>query len=186
MTQNLLPPPADQEEMFQLVRQLNQTNEPDPQDTARLRQLASGMPDDFFALLNPVGNQLIGMISGGNGMIQALMLAETDRLKQQFGYDAAPPLERIMIDNILTLLLRLRHAEVMYNQAVANQTGSVREATYRDKLLNSAQMRYLKAIEMLAKIRRLSRDVPSLQINIAQEGGQQVNVQGEVSGQKVA
>jgi hypothetical protein len=51
--------------------------------------------------------------------------------------------------------------------------------------ITTTQNRYLKAVEMLAKVRRLARNTPSLQINIAQEGGKQINVQGEVSGQKV-
>jgi hypothetical protein len=52
-------------------------------------------------------------------------------------------------------------------------------------LLTTTQHRFLRAIESLTKVRRLARNTPSLQINIAQEGGQQVNVQGEVSGGKV-
>jgi len=74
----------------------------------------------------------------------------------------------------------------MYNATVVDRSASIAEATYRDKLLTTTQNRYLKAIEMLAKVRRMARSTPSLQINIAQEGGQQVNVQGEVSGQRVA
>jgi hypothetical protein len=31
----------------------------------------------------------------------------------------------------------------------------------------------------------MTRNTPSLQINIAQDGGKQVNVQGEVSGRQV-
>ncbi len=42
--------------------------------------------------------------------------------------------------------------------------------------MNSAQTRYLRAVETLARVRRLSRDTP-LQVNI---GAQQVNVAGEV------
>jgi hypothetical protein len=44
--------------------------------------------------------------------------------------------------------------------------------SYWEKLLSTAQGRYLKAIETLAKVRRLSKVTP-LQVNI---GGQQINV----------
>ena len=47
----------------------------------------------------------------------------------------------------------------------------------------STQVRFLRAIETLARVRRLARNTPALQINIAREGGQQVNVQGDVNGQ---
>ena len=49
--------------------------------------------------------------------------------------------------------------------------------------LNSDNANYLRrraiiaAVEALARIRRLSRTGPLLQVNIAQDGGQQVNVQ---------
>jgi hypothetical protein len=46
--------------------------------------------------------------------------------------------------------------------------------TYWDRRLNSAQQRHLRAIESLARVRRLSNATP-LQVNI---GGQQVNVAG--------
>jgi hypothetical protein len=45
---------------------------------------------------------------------------------------------------------------------------------YWEKWLTMAQARYTKAIEMLAKVRKLSRATP-LQVNI---GGQQINVAG--------
>jgi len=56
---------------------------------------------------------------------------------------------------------------------------------YRDKLLTTTQTQYLRAVETLAKVRRMTQNTPSLQINIAQDGGKQINVQGEVGGQKV-
>jgi len=63
------------------------------------------------------------------------------------------------------------------DKAVTFATGN-----YRDKLLTTTQTRYLKAVETLAKVRRMAKNTPSLQINIAQDGGKQINVQGEVSG----
>jgi hypothetical protein len=46
-------------------------------------------------------------------------------------------------------------------------------------VLSSAQSRYLKAIESLARVQRLTRNSPTLQVNIANESCKQVNVQGE-------
>jgi len=56
------------------------------------------------------------------------------------------------------------------------------EADYWDRYLTTAQNRFLRAVEALARVRRLARNTPALQINIAGEGGKQVNVQGEVTG----
>jgi hypothetical protein len=184
MNQMQLLPPADSEEIFELTQKLDKAKEPSPGDVARLRKLASGMPDEFFTLLTPVREQLIGKMSGGRGMIQAFMLAETDRLKRDLGFTGAPLLEQLLIDHILTARQRLIHAEMTYNDTILNNAATIAVVTHRDKLLTSAQTRYLKAIESLAKVRRMMRNTPSLQINIAQDGGKQINVQGEAGGQE--
>jgi len=41
--------------------------------------------------------------------------------------------------------------------------------------------RYLRAIETLARVRKLARNTPALQVNIATDGGQQVNAINEVA-----
>lgn len=107
------------------------------------------------------------------------MLAEGDKLKEELDYAAAPPLERLLIDHILTVRLRSIDAENRYNGNVVNQSVSLNVGVYWDNLLSSTQARFLRAIETLARVRRLSRITPALQINIAREGGKQVNVQGE-------
>lgn len=175
--------PLELAEIIELNERIENAKDPDPQDVNRLRELATRMPDDLFPdclQTQTIRHYLIGKMS--HGVSQAFMLAETDRLKQDLDYTAAPPLERLLIDHILTLRLRLLHAEMMYNETVLGKTATYAMGEYRDKLLTTTQTRYLRAIEMLAKVRRLARNTPSLQINIAQEGGKQINVQGDVSG----
>ncbi len=46
---------------------------------------------------------------------------------------------------------------------------------YWEKRLMMAQRRFTKACESLARVRRLSRRIP-VQVNIAVQGGQQINV----------
>jgi hypothetical protein len=122
----------------------------------------------------------------GLGIYQTFVTNETNQLKQYLGYMESPPLEQLLIDHILTLRLHLHRAEMKYNDAVvANRSAADTVTIYQDKHLTSTQSRYLRAIETLARVRRLARNTPSLQINIAREGGQQVNVQGEVSGPQV-
>ena len=43
-----------------------------------------------------------------------------------------------------------------------------------DRMASAAQLRFNRAGESLARVQRLSR--PSLQINVAAEGGRQLNV----------
>jgi hypothetical protein len=62
-----------------------------------------------------------------------------------------------------------------------NQSIPLARAEYWDGLLSSTQARFLRAIETLARVRRLARNTPALQINIANEGGKLVNVHGDVN-----
>jgi len=45
---------------------------------------------------------------------------------------------------------------------------------YWEKRLTAAQRRFTRACETLARVRKLSRNTPALQFNIATSGGQQV------------
>ena len=47
---------------------------------------------------------------------------------------------------------------------------------YWEKRLSAAQKHFTRACETLARVRKLSRNTPALQLNLATSGGQQVNV----------
>ena len=49
---------------------------------------------------------------------------------------------------------------------------------YWEKRLSAVQGRYLRALTTLARIRKMG--LPAMQVNIATEGGQQVNIAGVV------
>jgi len=157
---------------------------PDPKDIGRLRQLATEIPGtlEHFGSGPSARHTLIEKTCHGSS--QALLLAEVDKLKKDSGYAAAPPLERLLLDHLLTVRVRLVHAERVYTSKVTGQSLSLHEAAHWEGFLTAAHNRFLRAVETLARVRRLSRNTPVLQINVAQEGGKQVNVQGEVSGQK--
>ena len=187
MTNSLLPAKTTDHwgEITELHKRMDKAKDPNPKDVERLRQLALATPGFLSftrSTTQSIRHQLIEKIS--HGVSRALMLAEVDSLKKQLDYDAAPPLERLLIDHILTVRLRLIHAENNYNLCVVNQSATFKAGEYWDNLLSSTQARFLRAIETLARVRRLARNTPALQINIANDGGKQVNVQGDVNGQK--
>ena len=114
------------------------------------------------------------------------MRADMDILKKKMDYDSSSALEQMHIDHVLTAQLRLRNAEQNFNSKILGGEGfSFEGGRFWQDFLESAQLRFQRASESLAKIRRLARMTPALQINIAQAGSKQVNVQGEVKGQKV-
>ncbi len=66
------------------------------------------------------------------------------------------------------------HSTQYHYQAHLRETLTTKHRDYWDRHLNAAQRRYLRAIETLARVRKLSGRGP-IQINIAE---QQVNVAG--------
>jgi hypothetical protein len=91
------------------------------------------------------------------------------------GYDAAPALERMIIEQAALSWMRLNLAECLASEAMA--ANNARQREHYDRLLSSAQRRHLRAVETLARVRRLLRPT-AVQVNVARDGGQQVNVLG--------
>jgi hypothetical protein len=89
----------------------------------------------------------------------------------ELGYTEALPMERLLIEHIGACWVELQVIEHSFLVHLSEGGSSL---VWHDKRLTSAQNRYLKAIETLARVRRLARVTP-LQLNI---GGQQVNVAG--------
>jgi hypothetical protein len=56
-----------------------------------------------------------------------------------------------------------------------NSVANLKNLLYWERRISMTQKRYLKAIETLARIRKITG--PGIQVNISTSGGQQVNVQ---------
>jgi hypothetical protein len=111
-------------------------------------------------VLSDAEMRLIEATCGGRETTTAMLV---DRLLQgmrrDLGYDAAPILEKLLIEQIVLCWLDLDMVQQLY------ATNAHREHTYRaglywDRRVNGAQQRYHRAIEALARVRRLATPVP--------------------------
>jgi hypothetical protein len=152
---------------------------PDPQAVAELRRHLTAMPDLCLAL-GDAGSLL------ENRLIQRLFPRKSTEMaarqraaavRDGLGYEGAPQLEQLLIDHAVLCWLRLQDAEAGYSVNM-DRSLPVANADYWDRHLAAAQRRYLRACETLARVRRLLH--PTLQVNIAAQGGQQVNVSGDL------
>jgi hypothetical protein len=101
-------------------------------------------------------------------------------VRDELGYGAASQLEKLLIEQIVICWLRMQIQEIRCTQALHDTDGcSATKAEHHERMLVSTQARYLRAIEGLARVRRLLK-LPAVQLNIAQPGSQQINVAGEV------
>lgn len=96
-------------------------------------------------------------------------------LKKDLGSDGAPMLEQLLIQQAALCWLRLNLVELAYS-SVMKQSITLTLGIYWEKRLTAAQRRFTRACETLTRVRKLSRNTPVLQVNIAADGGQQVNV----------
>lgn len=80
-----------------------------------------------------------------------------------------------MIEQILICWVNLYVLEINSATKLC-ESHSTQTGLYWDRRLTGAQSRFKGASESLARIRKLSRNTPALQFNIAAVGGQQVNV----------
>jgi hypothetical protein len=101
--------------------------------------------------------------------------AGVDKLKEDLGYADALPLEKLLITQAALCWLRLNLLERTH-WVKTYENHSTETGLYWDRRLLTAQRRFTRACESLARVRKLSRYAPALQVNIAAEGGQQVNV----------
>lgn len=98
---------------------------------------------------------------------------QADEMRDKLGYTTASPLEGMMIEHIVLCWLRLAVAELQFS-AVISHGGTLDQIEHHQRRVGAAQKRFTRASESLARVRKLSR--PSVQINVAAEGGRQVNV----------
>jgi hypothetical protein len=98
---------------------------------------------------------------------------QADQARDELGFENAPMLEKMMIEHIVLCWLRLAVAELQFS-AVTAHGGTLAQIEHHQRRVGAAQKRFTRASESLARVRKLAR--PSMQINVAAEGGQQVNV----------
>jgi hypothetical protein len=96
-------------------------------------------------------------------------------LKKDLGYNGAPMLEQLLIQQTALCWLKLNLVELAYSNTM-KQSITLTLGVYWEKRLSAAQRRFTRSCETLARVRKLSRNTPALQFNIAASGGQQVNV----------
>jgi hypothetical protein len=105
--------------------------------------------------------------------VTALWAEHTRDLRESLGYEAAPALEKMLIESAVVCWVRLAVMEMRYS-CVVNASNTLAQVEHTERRLTEAQKRFNRACESLARVRKLAR--PSVQINVATEGGRQLNL----------
>jgi hypothetical protein len=113
---------------------------------------------------------IINKLSGQNLLFKQALPRKLELLRCELSGQNSTPLERLLVERIISCWLHLHHLEIVY---AGKENMSLDVGTYYQRSISSAQKRYLAAIKTLAVVRKLA--VPVLQVNIARK---QVNVAG--------
>jgi hypothetical protein len=179
-TVSLLPGADDAvvRDFMQLVADTD-TRDPTPSDVRALRHMLNQHPGLWRLagdLAHAAALNLIHKLDASPSIAESLKRGWA-AMKDELGYAAAPPLERLLIEQVVLCWLHFNLLDLEVTNAMAASI-SLSTAEHWERRLSAAQRRYLRACEALARIRKLARTTPALQVNIAAPGGRQVNLLG--------
>jgi hypothetical protein len=172
MEEKTMPLSENIERFRQLFHETDREN-PRPEDVLALRKALEKMPE----LINYIGSmarQCQGEMLNSIGITPAARQAfevGLENLYRDLGGSNGTILENLVIDQILICHIRLYMWEMVYQRA--GQDLDPDEIQKWENVVASAQKRYFRAIEKLAQVRRLGVQV---QVNIAADGGKQINI----------
>jgi len=165
-----------EKELAALLKRVN-TDKPKPEDVKALRELLS-KDDSLWRVAGDMGmtalEKLISSIKG-TALVKESIWCGVGKLRDNLGYQTASGIERTLIDQIVLSHLHLHLVDMQYTEATSGNLYRELRDSWEHRL-SAAQRRYLRAVETLARVRRLLH-LPTVQVNI---GAQQVNVAGDV------
>lgn len=140
----------------------------------RIREILDEFPDmveEVGDLTRIAKNGMLDMLDGKHLMVREAEERKLAMLVKEIAGPSPTILERLLAEQIGLSWLHVRHVEIKYSHMTRF---TLEEGEYSQRCLDRAQKRYLRAIKTLAQVRKLG--LPALQVNIATEGGQQINV----------
>jgi hypothetical protein len=152
-------------------------DDPSPADIRALREMLRDHPDLWRVcgdLAQIAAATLIQRLKALPHVAESLKCGWT-AMKDDLGYSVALPLERLLIEEVVLSSMHNYLVAAEYSAAMGLSI-SQSSVKHWERRLSAAQSRFLRACVSLARIRKLARTTPALQLNVAAYGGQQVNV----------
>lgn len=169
------------EELLELVSRAYR-EKPNPKDLNELRKKLEEVPELWRAVFDITEVIRSNLIDKTIAQKPARLALEknTSSLMTGMGYEKGSALEKLLIENIIITWLRLQWVEFQMVGFMGNGGLGIAQMDFWERRLSLAQRRHLRACETLARVRKLLMKAPVLQVNIASQGGQQVNVAGDL------
>lgn len=155
----------DQYDELQELFKLTDKAKPKPEDVAALRTFLYAHPEKAkyigdMSLQAEV--QLLHQAFSNSKGSEVATDEVMHNMRQAMGYKTAPAIEKPLIHHVCLCWLRLQLCEINFSQVVQGSC-TLAQGIYWEKRLTACQKRYLRAVETLARIRKLNLNI---QINI--------------------
>lgn len=106
--------------------------------------------------------------------------AKVECIRDQMNYEDSPILDQLLIDNLTNCWLRLQWVEIFQVEDLYSEGDKKPNFNDWEKRLTSTQWRFLRACETYMRYKKFIMKTPELQVNIATDKGQKVNVASDV------
>lgn len=180
--------PGDNKEAVRLIRNfkklIKKTNTESPQesDVQKMRKMLKEHPELYQQITDMAMTTAHNLVASSKSteLLKTVLLHDRRIRLEELGYDQASPLEKMMIEQVVLCWMRHNLLECSFYDKMG-QFRSMEQSLSLEKQMSISQQRFTRACESLARIRKLARNSPGLQVNIATSGGQQVNLAGDLA-----
>jgi len=141
---------------YSLFEATNKAN-PKEEDKKRLQIYLKENPEIWQSITDLSGkvrDNLISSLASESYLVQESYRQKLGAMRDNLGWQIASELERILIEQVCLNWLRLNFIEIVHREKT-QASHTIDWGNYWDKTLTSAQRRYLRACESLAKVRKL-------------------------------
>ena len=144
-----------------LVDLIGRTNisKPKREDMQALNRFFDENPEFWRTVMGFAEATLMYLIqsigSFAEGFCEARM-RECAAMAEDLGYGDAPAIEQLLIKQVVICWLRLQYVEHFSTTSTIVSSCTFKEAEHWDRRLTSAQKRYTRAIESLARVRKIT------------------------------
>ena len=167
-------------EFLEIVEQAYK-KKPSQKDLDELRKWINDYPELWKAVFDTahvIEENFIKNMVGDKASIIA-MRKNAEEIRNEMNYSKTSIMERMLIDNIIISWLGVQYCNYQLITRMGREEKIV-ILEFWERRLSMSQRRYLHACESLEKVRHLMSRKPAVQVNIAGQGGQQVNVAGDL------
>ena len=175
--------PADVKERLDELRELSEKAEAG--DVGAKKELKRAVRESSPAVIaraSDIGRKaqhaLIGTAAGGDPLTEYALSGRLDMMREEIAGEDPTPLEVLLTERVVACWMLVELFEVLMAAQLAldgKHRVSMSLLKHMTKWQESANGRYLSSIRELARVRKLQRNTPSLQVNT------QINVSSESS-----